>query len=176
MRLISGMIMSAALAVAAPALAQLPAGMNVGMQVTDVNGGYVGTVTAIKGDNLMVKTDRNEVLLPSASFAPSNGKLLFGMTQAELNAETEKHLAAAQAALVAGATVNGLAGTEVGKVDTVDDSAVVIVLPSGQKIQLSRTAVRGNPDGTVTVGLTAEQLQATVQPAAAEATDAAPAQ
>lgn len=168
MRLISGMILSAALAVSAPALATLPAGMNVGMQVTDVNGGFVGTVTAIQGDNLMVKTDRNEVLLPSASFAPSNGKLLFAMTQAQLNAEIDKSVAAAQASVAVGATVKGLSGTDIGKIDTVDDSSLVIALPSGQKIQLSRAGARGNPDGTVTVGLTAEQLEAQVKPAAAE--------
>ena len=47
----------------------------------------VGTVTAIKGDNLVIKTDKHEVQLPKSSFTFANGKALFGMTQAQLNAE-----------------------------------------------------------------------------------------
>jgi hypothetical protein len=86
------------------------------------------------------------------------GKLLFGMTQVQLDAEIEKSEAVSNAAVVAGATVKGLQGTEIGKIDSVSDSDVVIALTSGKKIQVARNGVRGNPDGTVTVGLTADQL------------------
>ena len=55
MRLIIGTFAALALAApAAPALAQ--AAPAVGMQIVDTAGAPVGTVTAIKGDNLQVKT------------------------------------------------------------------------------------------------------------------------
>jgi preprotein translocase subunit YajC len=141
--------------IAAPATAQ-----SVGMQIVDTAGNPVGSVTAINGENLQVKTDKHEVLLPKASFTANGGKLLFGMTQAQLDAEIEKSEAASNAALAAGATVKGLQGTEIGKIDSISDSGVVIALSSGKKIQVARNGVRGNADGTVTVGLTADQLDA----------------
>ncbi len=160
MRLISGLLVGAALALAAPAAPALAQAITVGMQVSDANGGAVGTVTAVEGDNIKVKTDKHEALLPKASFAVSEGKAFFGMTQAELNAAIEKTLDAANASVAAGATVKGVSGTEIGKIDSLTDTDVVIALSSGKKIQIAKTGVRGNPDGTVTVGLTAEQIDA----------------
>lgn len=157
MRFVSVIAACSALALSAPALAQAIA---PGMQVTDPKGGAVGTVKAVQGDNLVISTGTHEVLLPKTSFSESGGKLLFGMTQAELNAEVDKATAAAQASIAAGATAKGLQGTEIGKVDSVTDAAVVIALTSGKKIQVDRKGVRGNADGTVTVGLTADQLDA----------------
>ena len=87
------------------------------------------------------------------------------MTQAQLNAEVEKSLAAADASVKAGAVVKGAQGTAVGTIDSAPADSVTITLSSGQKIQLARGAVRGNPDGTVSIGLTAEQLEAEVQKA-----------
>ena len=69
-----------------------------------------------------------------------------------------------KAAIVAGATVKGAAGTAVGKIESgrrrqSHDRAPV----DGKKIAASAgTALRGNPDGTVTIGYTAEQLDALV--------------
>jgi preprotein translocase subunit YajC len=160
MRLISGLFVGVSLLLAAPAAAQAQGAISVGMSVTDASGGAVGTVTAISGDNLQVKTDKHEVLLPKASFTVDGNKLLFGMTQAQLDAEIEKSQAAADASVTAGATVKGLQGTEIGKIDSVSDGGVVIALSSGKKIQVARNGVRGNPDGTVTVGLSADQLDA----------------
>ena len=147
------------LVVAVPAGAQ-----SVGMQIVDTTGAPVGTVTALNGNNLQVKTDKHEVMLPRSSFSLGNGKLHFAMTQAQLNAEIEKSVAAAAASITAGATVKGLQGTEIGKIDSVTDTDVVIALTSGSKIQVARMGVRGNADGTVTVGLTADQLKATAGP------------
>jgi preprotein translocase subunit YajC len=56
--------------------------------------------------------------------------------------------------------VEGAGGTEVGKIDSVTDKEVVIALSSGKKVAINRSGVAGNPDGTVTIGLTAEQLNA----------------
>ena len=164
MRFISVLAAFSALALSAPALAQSIA---PGMQVTDPSGGAVGNVKAVQGDNLLISTGTHEVLLPKSSFTAQDGKLYFGMTQAQLNAEIEKSVAAASASIAAGASVKGLQGTEIGKIDSVTDSDVVIALPSGQKIQVARSGVRGNADGSVTVGLTAEQLSAQTQSPAA---------
>ena len=166
MRLITVLTAFSALALSAPAFAQA---MSPGMQVTDPNGGAVGSVKAVQGDNLLINTGAHEVLLPKASFTAANGKLLFGMTQAQLNAEIEKTQAAAKASVAAGASVKGLQGTEIGKIESVTDSDVIIALSSGKKIQVGRNGVRGNADGTVTVGLTAEQLNAQTDSSSAAA-------
>lgn len=157
MRLILGTLTALGLAMTAPAAAQ-----SVGMTVVDTSGATVGTVTAIKGDNLQVKTDRHEALLPKTSFTLNGGKLLFDLTQAQLNAEIEKSAAASQAAIVAGATVKGSGGTAIGKIEAVEDGKVTIALDSGQRIQVPSTGLRGNADATVTIGYTADQLQALV--------------
>ena len=154
-----------ALAIAAPAAAQ---SINPGMQVTDASGAAVGTVAAVQGDNVLVKTDKHEALLPSSSFRVDGGKLLFGMTQAQLNAQIEASLSASKAAVVAGAVVKGSGGTQIGTIEAVAAAGVTIALTSGQRIQLGQNAVRGNADGSVTVGLTAEQLQAAVAEPAGE--------
>lgn len=160
MRLIVMTLTAAGLAIAAPASAQAQAAINVGMLVTDASGARVGVVGAISGDNLLIKTDKHEVMLPKTSFTAAEGKLFFGMTQAQLDAEIEKNLAAANAAVVAGATVKGLTGTPVGKIDAVADGNATIALDGGKLIQVQQSALRGNPDGSVTIGYTADQLQA----------------
>lgn len=173
MRLIFGTIAAVGLFVAAPAVAQAPAGVTVGMQVTDSSGGPVGTVTAIQGSNLLIKTDKHEALLPGTSFTPANGKLLFGMTQAQLDAEIDKSMAAANAAIVAGATVKGTEGAEVGKIDSVADGKVTITLQSGKKIAVPQEGLRGNADGTVAIGYSADQLNALVNGSGGSAGDSA---
>lgn len=161
----------AALSIAAPAVpAFAQAAPAVGMQIVDSTGAPVGTVTAIKGDNLQVKTDKHDALLPKASFTVHNGKLLFGMTQAQLDAQIESSMASAQAAIVAGATVNGAGGTALGKIEAIENGQVTIALTSGKRIQVPSSALRGNPDGTVTIGYTAEQIDALVNGSSAAAT------
>lgn len=73
------------------------------MQVVDTSGGAVGTVVRVDGANIVIKT--NEDALPKTSFTAHEGKLLFGMTQAQLNAEVEKSKAEAAKAITPGATV-----------------------------------------------------------------------
>ena len=163
MRLIFASFAAAALAIAMPGVASAQAGMNVGMQVTDSSGGIVGTVKAIQGANVLIKTDKHEALLPATSFTLANGKLLFGMTQAQLDAQIEQSLAAANAAIAAGATVKGSAGTPVGTIDSVADGKVTMTLQNGKKIAVPQEGLRGNADGTVTIGYTADQLEALVQ-------------
>jgi hypothetical protein len=132
------------------------------MQIVDTAGAPVGTVTAIQGDNIQVKTDKHEAVLPKASFTPNGGKLLFGMTQAQLNASIEQSSAASQKAIVAGAAVNGSGGAAVGKIDSVENGQATITLTSGKRLQVPISGLRGNADGTVTIGYTADQIDAIV--------------
>jgi len=147
-----------------PAFAQTAPPANafaVGTLVTDANGGAVGTVTAVNGDIVTVKTDRLEANLSKSSFTPNEGKLLVGLTQAELNAAVEKDKAAADASLAVGATVKGTGGATLGTIDAIDAEFVTIKLASGNKVRIPRSGIVGAATGAV-VGLTAEQLEAQV--------------
>ncbi len=160
MRLIFGTFAALGVAFALPAVPA--AAQAVGMQVVDTSGAPVGTVTAIRGDNIQVKTDKHDALLPKTSFSVSNGKLLFAMSQAQLDAAIEKSEAAANAAIAAGATVKGVGGAAVGTIDSVADGKVTIALQNGKKIAIAQDGLRGNPDGSVTIGYSSEQLEALV--------------
>jgi len=163
MRLFIAPFALAAMTLAAPSIAQ-----TARMQVVDTTGGAVGTVVSVSGDNVVIKTDKHQVALPKTSFTAHEGKLLFGMTQAQLNAETEKSLAAAAASIAAGATVKGSAGSVVGTIDTLDAESVTIKLQSGSLIRVPRSGVAAGGDGVV-VGLTAEELEAQASASAAPA-------
>lgn len=145
----------------APAHAQAGNAFAVGTVVTDASGGPVGTVTAVNGDVVTVKTDRLEANLSKSSFTPNEGKLLVGLTQAELNAAIEKDKAAAEASLAVGAEVKGTGGATLGTIDAIDAEFVTIKLASGSKVRIPRTGIAGAATGAV-VGLTAEQLEAQV--------------
>jgi preprotein translocase subunit YajC len=163
MRLFIAPFALAAMTLAAPSIAQ-----TAGMQVVDTTGGAVGTVVSVSGDNVVIKTDKHQVALPKTSFTAHEGKLLFGMTQAQLNAETEKSLAEAAASIAAGATVKGSAGAVVGTIDALDAESVTIKLQSGSLIRVPRSGVAAGGDGVV-VGLTAEELEAQASASAAPA-------
>lgn len=141
----------------APIFAATPAEVKAGMQVVDPSGGAVGTVTGISGPNLILKTDKHEVHLPLTSFTASEGKLLFGMTAAQLNAEVDKQLAAAAAAIAVGAQVYGSDGTLAGTIEEVDESLVKIKLASGTSVRIPRSGVSGSDKGAM-LGVTTTQL------------------
>ena len=156
---------------AAPAFAQAATAkadaFAVGTIVTDAKGGPVGTVTAVNGDVVTVHTDKLDANLAKASFTPNEGKLLVGMTQAELNAVVEKDQAAAAASLAVGAEIKGTGGAVLGTIDAIDTEFVTIKLASGNKVRIPRAGVVGSATGAV-VGLTAEQLEAQVSATAPE--------
>jgi len=160
-RMFSKIALATAIAAApiaiAPALAATPAEVTAGMQVVDPTGNTVGTVTAVKGDALVLKTDRHEVQLPLTSFTAHEGKLLFGMTAVQLNAETEKAMAAANAAVAVGAQVYGRDGALAGTIEAIDDSLVTIKLTTGEAVRLPRSGVGGSEKGAV-LGVTAAEL------------------
>ena len=157
MRLVFSSIAAISLAFAAPAAPALA--QAAGTQVVDTGGGAVGTVVRVDGENIVIKTDKHEVALPKSSFTPHEGKLLFGMTQAQLNAATEKSLAEAAAAIAPGATVKGSGGAVLGTIDAVDTEFVTIKLQSGTMVRIPRSGVAAG-NGEVVIGLTAEELEA----------------
>ena len=147
----------AAPAAFAPSAAATAAEVRPGMTVVDPSGGTVGTVTGVKADALVLKTDRHEVQIPLTSFTAHEGKLLFGMTAAELNAETEKSMADAAAAVTVGASVYGSDGSLAGTIDALDDQLVTIKLTGGESVRLPRSGVAGGANGA-TLGVTTAQL------------------
>ena len=160
MRLAIVSLAFASMTFAAPSVAQ-----TAGMQVVDTSGGVVGTVVSVSGDNVVIKTDKHQVALPKTSFTAHEGKLLFGMTQAQLNAEVDKSKAEAEKSLVAGATVKGSGGAVVGTIDAVDAETVTVKLTSGALVRIPRSGIAAG-NGEVVVGLTAEELQASAPPPA----------
>ena len=147
-------------AVSLPAAAAVTAGA----VVKDTSGGVVGTILKVEGDQLMLKTDRHEVRLPVASFTATESGALFGMTQAQLNAEIDKAQAAAAAQIVVGATVKGIAGNTIGTIVAIDAQIVTMKLTSGKSVRLPRSAIGGGPNGPV-MGMTAEEMEAAAKAA-----------
>lgn len=151
----------------APAAAQVGAPITAGMQIVDVKGGMVGTVTAIDPTTVTLKTDRHEAKLPRSSFTLDQGKLLFGMTQAELNAAIDTEIAKANAALVPGANVKSSDGIAVGTIASIDTENATITLTSGGKVTVPRSGISGTADGAI-IGVTAAQLKAQIAGAAGD--------
>ncbi len=161
---------AAAMALApATAYAATPAQVAPGRQVVDPSGGSVGTVTAIKGDNLVLKTARHEVQLPMSAFTANQGKLMFAMTAAQLDAQADQQAAANSQAITVGAQVFGSDGTPAGTVETADESLVTIKLTGGQSVRVQRSSLAPNGQGLV-IGMTTAKLNET----AAQATATAP--
>jgi preprotein translocase subunit YajC len=159
MRLVLRSIAVLSLTVAAPFAPSFA--QNAGTQVVDTSGGAVGTVVRVDGANVVIKTNQHEVALPKTSFTAHEGKLLFGMTQAQLNAEVEKSKAEAAKSIAPGATVKGSGGAVVGTIDAVDDETITIKLASGSLVRVPRSGVAAG-NGEVVIGLTVEELQAQV--------------
>ena len=160
-----------ALGLAAPALAQQ------GAAIKDTAGGDVGTIARVDGDHFIVKTDKHEVRLPASSFTKTDSGYLFGLTRAQLNAQVDQALAAANAKLVPGAAVTGAGGAAVGTIQEIDAQFVTLKLPSGASVKLPRNAVAAGADGVVTsmtlAALEAAAGPAVEAPAAEEATEEA---
>ncbi|WP_338502814.1 hypothetical protein V6R86_05735 [Sphingomonas kaistensis] len=149
---------AAALALVTPAaVAQSPA-IVPGTQVVDTAGNPVGTIYSVKGDQLVVETDKLKVALPANSFTPSEGKLLFALTRDQLNQQTEAALAEANAKLVAGANVYGQSGALAGTIDAIDAEFVTLKLTSGKLVRLPRNGIAASDKGAV-LGVSASELE-----------------
>jgi preprotein translocase subunit YajC len=167
-KLLAVSIVSAASVTSVAAIAQTPApapapaagqtGLQVGATVKDTQGGTVGTITAINGPNVTVHTDRLDATVPATSFAVGNGQILFGMTQAQLNAAVDQANAQAAAAFAVGTPVKDRNGAVVGPVQALDETTVTVQLGE-QQIRLPRTALAAS-NGALVTGATLAELQA----------------
>ena len=133
----------------------------VGMMVVDTQGAPVGMITAVAADSVTVKTAKHQAELPKASLTISEGKALFGLTEAQLDASVEQALAA-RPGLKVGAPVKGAGGESVGTIEAVDAENVTMVLTAGQRISIPRSGIALDADGSGRIGLTAAELQAKV--------------
>ena len=143
------------LAATAPAAA--PA-ISPGMKVVDQTGAEVGTVLAVQGPNLTIKTDRHEASIPKTSFAQGKGVLLFALTRDQLNAEVEKSMAAFAATLVKGTQVHGEAGALAGTIEDTDSDYLTLKLTSGGLVRIPRSGVVPGPDGP-RLGISSAELE-----------------
>lgn len=146
------------LAFAGPAFA-MAGGFTVGAEVLDSSSNPVGTITAINGDVITIKTDKVEANLGKASFAEQEGKLYIGNTQAELNALVEQANAAADASLAVGAAVKDNSGASAGTIESIDAEFVTLKLESGKSVRIPRNGIAGSPEGAV-IGVAAADLEA----------------
>ena len=139
------------------AVAQVPAGVAVGATVKDVDGGVVGTITAINGSNVTIHTDRLDATVPGTSFTVHEGDILFAMTQAQLNAAVDQANQAAQAAFAVGTQVKDRNGAVVGPVQALDAETVTVQLGE-QQVRLPRAALAAS-NGALVTGATLAELQ-----------------
>ena len=142
--------------------------VTAGAAVKDTSGGAVGTVVKVDGDHYIVRTDRHEVRLPAASFTKVENGLLFGMTQAQLNAEIDKTKAAAEAMIAVGAAVTGSAGAHVGTIDSMEPNWVTLKLTSGPLVRVPRSAIGATQAGVV-IGASLVELEAAAKAAEGQA-------
>jgi hypothetical protein len=148
---------------AAPVLAQSTP--QVGATVTDPQGGTVGTITAIDGANLTLHTDRHDVRLPVTSFTATANTVLFGMTQADLNAAVERAEAAAAQAFQVGAVLHDNTGAVVGPVTALEAETATVQIDANV-LRVPRGALQPNPNGGLVINATRAQLLAASVPAA----------
>jgi hypothetical protein len=162
---------AAALPLAAPALAQ--SGLHVGATVTDAQGGTVGTITAIDGQTVTLHTDRHDVRLAANSFSVNGNTILFGMTQAQVDAAVEQTQAAAAQAVQVGAVLHDNMGAVVGPI-TVLDAQTATVQIGANVVRVPRAGLQAN-NGSLMINATLAQLRAASVPAPPPAPPAPPA-
>jgi hypothetical protein len=149
--------LGAALLLAAPAAAET---LRVGARITDPQGGEVGTITAVDGQYVTVRTDRHETRLPVTSFTPTETTILFALTRDQLNDQIDQALAQAQQAVQVGAIVRDPRGETIGPVEAVDAETVTVKFGERQ-VRFPRASLAPGQDGLV-VGVTVADLRAQV--------------
>jgi hypothetical protein len=144
-----------ALAAAAPAAAQAPAGepvdLSVGQMVFDSQGNQIGAIESRTGTNVIIALDGGPIALPAASFGKGEKGPILSVTRADLVAARDKmageQTAALNAALTIGADVRGAKGAAIlGKVKLVEASDIVITTADGD-VKIPRSAFFMSPSG-----------------------------
>ena len=161
-KLLVAAALSAALSLtfAAPASAQspAPAAVEAGAVVKDPQGGEVGTIASVEGDQVVLRTDRHQARIPASAIRSGPNGLVINITRDALNARIDETLSQAQQAITVGAVVHDSAGAVVGPIEAVDAQTVTIRI-GGRLVQIQKAAVGGGPNGLV-IGSTLAELQA----------------
>ncbi len=162
-KLLASSALGAALLLAAPASAET---VRAGANVTDPQGGHVGTITAVDSQYVTLRTDRHTTRLPLTSFTATDNAVLFALTRDQLNTQLDQALAQAQAAIQVGAVVHGRDGAVIGPIEAVDEQNVTVRFRD-QPVRFARSSIAPGENGLV-VGLSVSELQAQVGAAASE--------
>lgn len=152
------------------------AAQQAGMNVVDTQGNAVGVVVTADDQFVTVRTDKHDIPVPVASFTPNDGKLLFAMSAADLNASYEKALADTEASVAVGASVVDVDGTAAGMIDEKTAEYVQIEVPSGKVVRIPPEGLQKNAGGAILLYKVADlEAQAIERPpeAAEEALEAA---
>jgi len=141
---------------AGPASAQ--SAIQAGAVVKDPQGGEVGTITAIEGDQVVLRTDRHQPRIPASAITAGPNGLVINITRDALNARLDEMLAQAQQAITVGAVVHDREGAVVGPIEAVEEQTVTIRVGERQ-VQIRKAAVGSGPGGLI-IGTTLAELQA----------------
>lgn len=142
----------AAAAPSTPAFAQdaaatIAPGMTV---VHDKTGDEVGTVSKMADGHVFISTDKHkDIPMPANAVLLHEGKVLFGMTKADLNAAVAADKAAAAASVAVGKDVKDVNGTVVGKFEAMNDDTITIRLTSSKVVRVPVDAVQGASTGAI---------------------------
>lgn len=165
---------TAAIAQDAPATTAASQTLTVGATIYGPQGGEVGKIESIVGDNVVINTGTSKATLPKSVFGSSDKGPTVTATKAQIDemvaAASAKASAALDAALVPGVEVRGKSGALVGTVKEVSGD-MVVVDRGGGSVRLSKKAFVPASAG-VTISMTSAELDAAAS-AASEPADGA---
>ena len=147
------------------AAATASAGPTVGATIYDSAGVAIGQVTSVTADAAVVNTGTAQVALPLTSIGKGPSGPSIAMTKAALDAaaaaQQQQAKGALQSRLVAGTQVKGRdAQNVIGTIKSSDAANVVVTASNGRDVQLPVSGFSAAPDGSIIIGLTAEQFNA----------------
>jgi hypothetical protein len=154
---------------AAPAAAAAAVNPTVGAKVFDAEGGEVGTVEQVQGDNVIVSTGTARAGLPKSAFVTREKGLTIGMNKAQLeaavNGASAQNSAAKDAKIVADAPVKSSDGVVLGTISKVEGDNVTVALSNGSAAALKKSYLGLAADGSLALGMTAADFSKSVQSA-----------
>lgn len=173
--LAGALIPSAGMAESPPAAATATApGLVAGAVVYDPQGGEVGKIESVSGDNVVLDTGTNKATLPKSSFGKGLKGPAISATKAQIDAAVAASMAKADAArdaaLIVGTEVRGKGGAVVGIIKEISGDQVILNRPSGL-VGLNKRLFTA-ASGGLTLALTSAELDAAAQDAASQSADA----
>lgn len=167
MAALAGLCVPAIAAAQNDAQATASQALNAGVTIYDPQGGEVGKIESISGDNIVLDTGTSKATLPKSAFGKGAKGPIVNATKAQIDtmvaAANAKSTAALEAAFVPGAQVHGKAGALVGTVKEASGDNIVIDRPAGL-VTLTKQAFAVGPNG-LTISMTAAELEAAAKAA-----------